>query len=374
MIKVCHISNVHNLHDPRILYRECSSLVNANFDVSLVIQADEPTTINGVKIVPLKKTTSRFYRMFFLTWIALFKALKTKSKIYHFHDPEFLFHGCILRLLGKTVIFDVHENISLQIKEKDWLPFNKIISKIYFVSDFIASKAFFLVLAEKSYEAHYVKFNSKFITVYNYPDLQFFQKYINNQRTNFDTNEIFYCGGVFHNRGFDVIIKALYTLKQNKIPFYFHCIGKYSDDYLKIINEMPEYHDIKNQVKFYDYLQLNQAYEISKSCKIGLAILRPIGNYMNSYSTKNFEYMAIGLPTITSNFKLYTDIYDVHKCGICVNPIDEKEIANAMIKIIQNENNIAQSFSSVGLDVSSKYYNWETEALKIKDLYIKLSK
>ena len=369
MIKVCHISNVHNLHDPRILYRECTSLVNANFDVSLVIQADKHEIINGVKIIPLKKTNNRVYRMFCLTWVALFKALKTKSKIYHFRDPEFIFHGCILRLLGKKVVFDVHENISLQIKEKDWLPFNKVISKAYIVLDFIASKLFYLVLAEKSYDAHYKKFNAKSIIVYNYPDLPFFKEYINSDRIKRETNEIFYCGGVFHNRGFDVIIKALYLLKQKNIPFYFHCIGRYSSDYLNGIYEMPEYNEIKNQIKFYGYLQLNEAYEISKSCKVGLAILRPIGNYMNSYSTKNFEYMAIGLPTITSNFKLYTDIYDVYPCGICINPVDPKEMMDAMVKIFNNEDNIAKSFSFVGIEVSEKYFNWETESIKIKDLY-----
>ena len=315
MIKVCHISNVHNLHDPRILYRECTSLVNANFDVSLVIQADKHEIINGVKIIPLKKTNNRVYRMFCLTWVALFKALKTKSKIYHFHDPEFIFHGCILRLLGKKVVFDVHENISLQIKEKDWLPFNKVISKAYIVLDFIASKLFYLVLAEKSYDAHYKKFNAKSIIVYNYPDLPFFKEYINNERIKLNNNEI------------------------------------------------------KNHIKFYGYLPLNKAYEISKSCKVGLAILRPIGNYMNSYSTKNFEYMAIGLPTITSNFKLYTDIYDVYPCGICINPVDPKEMRDAMVKIFNNEDNIAKSFSFVGIEVSEKYFNWETESIKIKDLY-----
>lgn len=374
MNKVCHISTAHILYDPRVLYRECSSLVNAGFDVSLVIQADSNQTINGVKIVSLKKTSNRFFRIFFLTWVAFFKALKTKSKIYHFHDPELVFHGLLLKLLGKKVVFDVHENIHLQIKDKEWLPLNKVIANLYLVFDYVASKSFTLILAEKSYVNHYKKFTSNYIIVYNYPDVNFFNEYINEQRSSLTQNQIFYSGGVFHNRGIDVIIKALNILHQKNIPFYFHCIGKYTNEYLEEISNMPEYAAIKDYIKFYGYLPIDQGYTIAKNCKVGLAILRPIGNYLQSYSTKNFEYMAIGLPTITCNFKLYTDIYDNYKCGICVNPIDENEIANAIEVIFDNKDGIAQEFSKIGIETANKYFNWTSEAEKINQLYLNLLK
>lgn len=374
MNKVCHISTAHILYDPRVLYRECSSLVNAGFEVSLVIQADSNQTINGVKIVSLKKTSNRFFRIFFLTWVAFFKALKTKSEIYHFHDPELVFHGLLLKLLGKKVVFDVHENIHLQIKDKEWLPLNKVIANLYLVFDYVASKSFTLILAEKSYVNHYKKFTSNYIVVYNYPDVNFFNEYINEQRSSLTQNQIFYSGGVFHNRGIDVIIKALNILHQKNIPFYFHCIGKYTNEYLEEISNMPEYAAIKDYIKFYGYLPINQGYTIAKNCKVGLAILRPIGNYLQSYSTKNFEYMAIGLPTITSNFKLYTDIYDNYKCGICVNPIDENEIANAIEVIFDNKDGIAQEFSKIGIETANKYFNWTSEAEKINQLYQDLLK
>jgi len=372
MSKICHISTAHISFDPRILFRECSSLTESGFDVSLVIQSDSAEVINGVKIVPLKKTTNRLFRMFVLTWIAFFKALKTKSDIYHFHDPELIFHGVLLRLIGKKVVFDVHENIHLQIKDKDWLPLNKFIAYVYLVFDYIAAKAFYLILAEKSYENHYKRFNAKYIVVYNYPDISFFKNYINSNRYELTHNEIFYSGGIFHNRGIDVIIKALNILHKKEIPFYFHCIGKYTSDYMNEINSMPEYKEIKDFIKFYGYKPINEGYEIAKSCKVGLAILRPIGNYLQSYSTKNFEYMAIGLPTITSNFKLYTDIYDTYPCGVCVNPIDEIEIANAIENIFNNKDGIAQQYSEVGIATAKNYFNWYSEAEKIKNLYLML--
>ena len=40
--------------------------------------------------------------------------------------------------------------------------------------------------------------------------------------------------------------------------------------------------------------------------------------------------MAIGLPVVTSKFKLYSEIVDKNNCGICVDPENPGEIAKAI--------------------------------------------
>ena len=105
-MKICHISTVHSHNDDRIFYKECVSLKNAGFDVSFVVKHTENCIIDGVKIVALPISNSRFYRIFILSFIAFFKAFKTKSSVYHFHDPELMFIGILFRILGKKVIYD----------------------------------------------------------------------------------------------------------------------------------------------------------------------------------------------------------------------------------------------------------------------------
>ncbi|MBS1637641.1 MAG: glycosyltransferase [Bacteroidetes bacterium] len=373
MIKVCHFSSVHILHDPRVLYRECMSLASHGYDVSLVIQADKAEVMNGVKIVPLRKTKSRLRRMFLLSWSAFFKAMAVKADIYHFHDPELIPHGLLMRLLGKKVVFDVHENVHQQIRDKDWLPMRNLVAVCYRLFDRLASKAFYLVLAEHSYEAYYAQYKADAITVYNYPDISFFKSYINTRRYDLPDNEIFYSGGVFYNRGFDVIMKALAILKKRGFTFFFHCAGKYTNEYMQDLQAQPAYQEVKDRVKFYGYLPLTEGYAIAKRCKIGLAILRPVENYKRSYSTKNFEYMAIGLPTVTSNFELYTRIYDKYSCGLCVDPVNETELADAMERILTDKE-LAKVFSETGVKVSEATFNWDTEFLKITDLYTRILK
>src|SRR6185437_4142964 len=49
-------------------------------------------------------------------------ALAERADIYHFHDPELMLLGLMLRLHGKEVIFDVHEDIPRDILDKPWIP------------------------------------------------------------------------------------------------------------------------------------------------------------------------------------------------------------------------------------------------------------
>ena len=120
-IKVCHISTVHTAFDGRIFHKECVSLAEAGYSVSLVVTHEKDEVVNGVNIVALNPSKGRLYRFFIKSWLAFFKALRTKSKVYHIHDPELMIIGLMFRLLGNKVVFDSHENVSHQIETKEWL-------------------------------------------------------------------------------------------------------------------------------------------------------------------------------------------------------------------------------------------------------------
>ena len=93
-IKICHITSAHPRYDTRILYKECTSLVNAGYEVILLVaekKGSQHEINNGVSIIPVHfEPKNRFDRIFNSPKVMLKKALEVNADIYHFHDPELL--------------------------------------------------------------------------------------------------------------------------------------------------------------------------------------------------------------------------------------------------------------------------------------------
>lgn len=366
-MKVCHLTSVHPRNDIRIFLKECQSLEKAGYDVSFVVAdglGDEQQ--NGIQIHDVGKPSNRFFRIMFTTWLVFFKAIKRKSIIYHFHDPELFPVALLLRILGKHVIFDVHENVVEQIKEKHWLPsfLRFFLSNVFQIINVISARIFYLILAEKSYKEIYQGYRSldELTTVLNYPKLDFFTNYIN---TNREGSEFFYIGGVSNARGLDVIVEAFNILDKQRIVFTMHFIGPITDNV-----DFDKFPNLKGKIKLYGRMPLVKGYEISKNCVAGLAVLKPIGNYVKSYPTKVFEYMAVGLPIITSNFSLYKQIVEKHNVGVCVNPESPEEVANAILNIIKSSAD--SEVGERGIKVVNEQFAWRKEEKKLLNLYDKL--
>ncbi len=367
MLKVCHLTSVHNWNDTRIFYKECLSLSKAGITVFLIVPLAGNFSNENIEIIPVSVPKNRLSRITITCLKILLKAVGTKAEIYHLHDPELLWVGIVLKLSGKKVIFDVHENIRSQIKMKKWLPLRRLISKLFFIFDYLISNIFYLVLAEKSYEKIYKQFGAKFVTVQNMPDIEKLLPFYKEDRGNLP-NGILYVGSITEDRGVCIVLQALYQLHQLNVDFIFHCIGNINENLKKKIESESIYKELEHKIKFYGPLPIYEAYKIADNCKVGVSILKPIENYIHSYSTKIFEYMSIGLPVVASNFELYEKIITQHKTGICVNPLAPNDVANAINFIFSNKQKAAEMGKN-GNIISRNEFNWKNEEKKLIDFY-----
>ena len=368
--KIIHLSSVHNRFDTRIFTKICQTLTTKYLNVSLVVADGSGHEVkNGITIFDVGTTDGgRLSRFIFTTKRMFEKAKELDADIYHLHDPELIPIGLKLKKLGKKVIMDIHENVALQIKDKKYAPFffRNIISKLYRIFEIISLKKFdALVLAEKSYVHYYADLNKKITVILNMPDLDALKSFKNIKR---EKNEIFYIGGISNDRGFDVIIKALKILKIQFPNIKMHYVGPYSK---KLVNS-ADLKGIDKNIKFYGMIPLIKGIEHSMNAKVGISILKPIANYKESYSTKIFEYMALGLPVVTSNFKLYKDIIEKHNCGLCVDPLNPQEIAKKIEFIFKNPIE-SKKMGLNGIKLTKEKFNWKIEEKKLFALYKNLN-
>ena len=87
-----------------------------------------------------------------------------------------------------------------------------------------------------------------------------------------------------------------------------------------------------------------------------------------SYPIKLFEYMAAGIPVISSNFPLYKEIVEGNNCGICIDPLDINAIYDAINKIAKDKV-YADKMRKNGRKAIEEKYNWEGQIAKLLECY-----
>jgi len=132
-VKICIITMVHTPFDVRIFYKECRTLAEAGYKVSLIAPCqnlennkknnNREEVIDGIKIIYFPKAKNRLIRILFSTTRDYQLALEQKADVYHFHDPEFLpWAKRIKKKTGKKIIYDIHEDYVTFIKQKRYIP------------------------------------------------------------------------------------------------------------------------------------------------------------------------------------------------------------------------------------------------------------
>ena len=176
-MKICQLTSAHPRYDTRIFVKECVSL-SKNYDVCLIVADGKGDEIkNNISIFDVGKPLSRINRMFKTTKKVLKKAIEIDAHLYHFHDPELIPVGLKLVKKGKKVIFDIHEDVPLQLLNKPYLPsiFGKLLSFLYSKYEKnVGKKLTAVVCAEPVVNNRLSKINSNSINVYNFPKLDEF--------------------------------------------------------------------------------------------------------------------------------------------------------------------------------------------------------
>ena len=100
----------------------------------------------------------------------------------------------------------------------------------------------------------------------------------------------------------------------------------------------------------------------------GVVLYHPELNHINAQPNKMFEYMAAGIPVIASDFPLWKEILEGARCGVCVDPLDPDQIADAIRWIVDHPEQ-AEQMGKNGRKAIIERYNWKREEDTLLGLY-----
>ena len=118
---ICHVSTVHPNSDPRIYFKQILSLADAGYDVYYITQnmvkIEQPPNVHCLYLPRSTGLVSRLKNLL----LSLRLVLRTPSYIFHFHDPELLVHGVILKIFCLHILFRSEWKALLQRCKEIWM-------------------------------------------------------------------------------------------------------------------------------------------------------------------------------------------------------------------------------------------------------------
>jgi glycosyltransferase involved in cell wall biosynthesis len=366
MVRVGVLTSVHPAWDVRIFHKECKALVRAGYDVTLVVPHERDEVAEGIRIKAVPKPTGRLVRMTCTTWQVYRKAVELDADVYHFHDPELIPVGLLLRARGKRVVYDVHEDVPRSILSKYYLPrwSRSLLARVAEGIEGLTSRAFSaLVAATPAIADRHVGRNGNCVVVQNFPLVDEFSSAANEPWSH-RAPAVAYVGGISPERGIRQMVEAM-GLLPDRLEATLKLAGEFDPPWIRDeLVGLPGWNRVE-EVGFLDRLRVA---EVLGTVQVGLVLFHPYPNHISAQPNKLFEYMSAGIPVIASDFPLWRQIVQGTGCGLLVDPLDPKAIAEAIEYVLTHPEE-AEAMGRRGREAVEQHYNWETEERKLLDLY-----
>ena len=345
--------------------KERGSLASSGRDTCLIACHSSNETKNGVRvIVAIARQPGRMRRMLATPFQVLWKAVRSGAKIVHFHDPELIPAGLLLRIAGRRVIYDAHEDLPRQIQSKEWLPpyLRRPVAGLAEALEWLAGRSFDGVVAAtpdiaKRFPAR------KTLVVQNFPIAD--ELYCDVSTAYAERPMVLtYIGGVSRERGAVEMIDAMDKVGEElgatlelAGPFF---VAQLESD----LAALPGW----RKARYLGVLDRGGVRDAMSRARAGLVLLHPTESYLRAYPVKLFEYMAAGIPVVASDFPLWREIVEGAGAGLLVDPKSPAQVAEAISWLLTHEDEAAE-MGRRGRQAVLDQYNWAVEEKKLLDFY-----
>lgn len=370
MNSICHVISGYFRNDARVFLRQCKSLHNNGFHVTILTNDGSPDEVlDGIPVYDCGKPWPRWKTLAAATRQFLDKALEIDADIYQLHSPELLPLGLALKRAGKKVVYDAHEDMPRHLLEKEWLPHfsRRIVSSAFECYMLRTLRQYDGIVSPHSHVvANLNQLLGKGLLIANFPLIANNWDFGEDQFVR-RSNILCYSGTVYSYSNQEEIVSALNDFDDLE----YHIAGYIDEEHGKRLAMMSG----GDKVEFHGRLSRPDLHAFYEAALIGVVVYDyklNLGNKLGSYGTnKIFEYMEAGIPFICTDYQLWQDIVERYDCGICVPPGDVAAISNA-IEYLVSDKARAYRMGQNGRRAIIEEFNWSSEEKKYVELFNKL--
>lgn len=350
-MRILVVTVVHHPEDSRIRHRQINALLDADWQVTYAapftgygLSASGPP--KGLSLVDLPRAAGRRR---FRAWKAARELLKDhgpRHDLILLHDPELLL--ALPRRSMPPAVWDVHEDTAAALTLKPWLPSLARPAVRWLVErmEKWAERRVHLILAENAYRD---RFRDEHLVVPNVNPLPASVPPPDQPRA-------VYVGSLTPARGaLDMIEVARIVADKTQGAVKLLLIGPAPAHVAARLRDAVA----DGVLDWLGFLPSDQAMRHVDGSLAGLSVLRDEPNYRVSLPTKVVEYMAHGIPVITTPLPLARDLVADVGCGITI-PFDDPEAAAQAVLDLWHDPDRRYRMGAAGRAAAWERFDWAT--------------
>jgi len=261
------------------------------------------------------------------------------------HDPELLLVLPPRRKRPPTV-WDVHEDTAAALTTKAWLPgfLRPVAAGGVVFAERLAERRLHLILAEHGYNTrfrgtHPVVPNTSYVPQTAAPPGA--------------PRRVVYVGHLSPDRGSAEMVALARSLAPHGIAV--ELIGPADAQARAHIEAAGDL------VHWHGFVPNEQALQLTEGALAGLSLLHDEANFRPSMPTKVFEYMARGVPVITTPLPLAVDLVRGSECGFVV-PFGDVQAASDAVLTLDRDPDLRVKMGLRGHDAALRAQGWPADA------------
>jgi glycosyltransferase involved in cell wall biosynthesis len=346
-VVVCTV--VHHPADARILHREIRALLDAGHDVTYIapFAACDVTAWPEVTAVDVPRAVGR-------RRLGALRAAQRQLTRYApgadlllVHDPELLLVLPLVRHRPPT-IWDVHEDTAASLGTKAWLPapLRRFAAAGVLRAEGLAERRLHLLLAETGYNE---RFRGTHPVVPN-------TTYVPDRPAPYDGQaRVVYVGHISPDRGASEMVALAKLLHPRGVTV--ELVGSADAEARAVIEPARD----AGLLRWHGYVPNDEAMLITDGALAGLSLLQDDPNFRHSMPTKVAEYMARGVPVVTTPLPLAVNLVERGECGFVV-PFNDPGAAAEAVRTLQADPDLREAMGGRGHEGAAEFLRWPDDA------------
>jgi glycosyltransferase involved in cell wall biosynthesis len=352
------VTVVHHPSDARIRHREIAALLDAGWQVTYAA----PFSSHGVAVpaAPARLSAVDLPRASGRRRLGAFRAARELLRTGAAHHDVVLLHDAelLLTLLGlelPPVVWDVHEDTPAAMTLKPWLPsvLRGSASAAVDMLERIAARRVHVILAEESYRDRFGLDHVVVPNTVSVPD----------RITPPSDRKVVYLGHVTLARGAAELVSVGRQLAQaDRDSPRLLVIGAADLPARRLLEPAAE----AGYLDWAGFVPSDRALGMLSGALAGLSLLHDEPNYRGSMPTKVVEYMAYGVPVITTPLPIARDLVDRANCGVVV-PYGDPDAVVQEINRLRADPAARTRMGRAGHQVARAAFDWRRIAGRFVD-------